>query len=107
VCCHADDAWHTDDDGNLYASDTFVSIANAVWCTEYRVITAKQLVWTDLVVSLKRPCYLPSRTRPASTCSVDLLVLFTDLVDIFVVAPLIVTANRGGPWKGCKSVQCV
>jgi hypothetical protein len=57
------------------------------------MITAKQLVWTDLVVSVKRPCHLGSRTRPASTFSVDLLVLFTDLVIIFVVAPLIVTAD--------------
>jgi hypothetical protein len=93
VYCYADGAWHTDDDGNPYSSDTFVSIANAVWRTEECVITTKQLVWTDLVVSLNRPCHLPSRTRPASTCSVNLLVLFTDLVDIFVIAPLIVTAN--------------
>jgi hypothetical protein len=85
--CHADGAWHTDDDGNPYSSDTFVSIANAVWRTEDCVITAKQLVRTDLVVSLKRPCHLPSRTRPASTCSEDLLVLFTDLVDICLLLP--------------------
>jgi hypothetical protein len=48
--CHADGAWHTDDDGNPYSSDTFVSIANAVWRTEDCVITTKQLVWTDFVM---------------------------------------------------------
>jgi len=51
VLCDAYGAWHTDDDGNPYSSDTFVSIANAVWRTEDCVVTAKQLVWTDLVVS--------------------------------------------------------
>ncbi|GAQ93479.1 hypothetical protein KFL_015660010 [Klebsormidium nitens] len=45
-----DGKWHTDRAGNPFSSDTFTVICNNVWRTEGCLITAKQLVWTCVVV---------------------------------------------------------
>ena len=52
--CVADGKWHSDSSGNPFSSETFKVIVNNVWRTEGCLITAKQLVWTYVVVSRKR-----------------------------------------------------